>query len=70
MSTQRLDHILLPILLVSMSGTIAIGLVLIWTEWDSRTLHKLLYSFGFVALASGFLLSATRLGGSGLRHDP
>jgi hypothetical protein len=69
MTSTRLDRALIPLLLISMSGAIAVGLVLIWFELENRTLFKLLGSFGAIALASGFVLSATRLGGSGVRRD-
>ena len=71
MTLERLDRILVPVLLASSSAAVILGVVMIWSPADhqSEMLSKLLRTCVVLALGSGFVLSATRLGGSGVRRD-
>jgi len=69
MNFSRLDRVLVPLLLVSAAGAAAFGLLFIWSPAENEWLSKLLKSCVVLAITSGFVLSATRLGGSGVRQQ-
>ncbi|HTE06953.1 MAG TPA: hypothetical protein VK824_12235 [Planctomycetota bacterium] len=69
MTLARLDRVLVPVLLLPVAAAAALGLLEIWVTTDSALLAHLLKSCLALALASGFVLSATRLGASGARRE-
>jgi hypothetical protein len=69
MSIERLDRVLVPVLLASSSAAVILGVVMIWSPADSELVRRLLQTSVVLAIGSGFVLSATRLGGSGVRRE-
>ncbi len=68
-SRRRIDTIGMPILLGSTLTAVVLGLVLIWFEIRSMVLIKLFSSAIAFALASGYVLSASRVVAGERRRD-